>query len=166
MAMKSSTLGRGKRTVPITRIEECNEGPSKMEGANRCGAKPRLPQFFQFLIPLVNTLADMGGSAAASEVIDKVMAGSRKNRGSSKLSMQIHEARTFLTKAGYLICPQRGIWNLTTKGKTQPIRQCELPEIHRQNRGWRSYWFDEQQPKPYVYTQLQQRETDNETEAQ
>ena len=110
-------------------------------------ANPRLPKFFKLLIPLVGALADLEGSAKASDVISKMIADSGKTRRSSKLFMQIHEARTFLTKAGYLVCPQRGIWELTDKGRVQPIRPSDLPKIHRQNRGWRSYWFDEQQSK-------------------
>ena len=108
---------------------------------------PRLPQFFELLVPLIQALADMEGSAKACEVISKMMAESRKRHRHSNLLMQIHEARTFLTKAGYLVCPQRGIWKLTDKVFTQPIRHSDLPGLHRQNRGWRSYWFDEQQSK-------------------
>jgi hypothetical protein len=62
--------------------------------------------------------------------------------------MQIQEAKTFLTKAGYLVSPQKGIWKLTSKGLAQPFGLDDLPEIHRQNRGWRSYWFDEKQQHP------------------
>jgi hypothetical protein len=110
--------------------------------------KPKLPQFFQFLIPMIETIADMKGSAKASEVISKMMKESRRRSRSSNLLMQIQEAKTFLTKTGYLVSPERGIWKLTSKGLTQPIRMSDLPEIHRQNRGWRSYWFDEQKPHP------------------
>jgi hypothetical protein len=103
----------------------------------------KLPQFFTLLIPLIEALADMEGSAKTSEVISRITGESPKTRESSKLLMQIHEARTFLTKTGYLVCPQRGIWKLTVKGRTQPIRHSDLPEIHSQNKGWRAYWFGE-----------------------
>lgn len=118
-----------------------------MDRTKICDVKPKLPQFLKLLIPLIEALAEMGGSAKAYEVIAEMMAESRKTRRSSKLLMQIYEAKTILTKAGCLACPQRGTWNLTIKGRTQPIRQSDLPEIHRQNRDWRSYWFDEQQPR-------------------
>ena len=118
-----------------------------MDRTKICDVKPKLPQFLKLLIPLIEALAEMGGSAKAYEVIAEMMAESRKTRRSSKLLMQIYEAKAILTKAGCLACPQRGTWNLTIKGRTQLIRQSDLPEIHRQNRDWRSYWFDEQQPR-------------------
>jgi hypothetical protein len=110
--------------------------------------KPRLPKCFQYLIPLIDTVADMEGSAKASEVVSKMMEAFQKTSKPSSLLMQIYEAKAFLTKAGYLVTPQRGVWNLTRKARTQPIRLSDLPEIHQQNRGWRSYWFDEQHPQP------------------
>ena len=137
---RSSILNWGVKLVP-------RRGVPKMDRTKLCDLKPRLPQFFTLLIPLIEALADMGGSAKASEVISKMMAESGKRRRSSKLLVQIYEAKTFLTKAGYLACPQRGTWKLTNKYRTEPIRHPDLPEIHRQNRGWRSYWFDEQQPR-------------------
>jgi hypothetical protein len=59
----------------------------------------------RFVIPLIEALGDMEGSAKASEVISKMMVESRKTRRSSQLLMEIYEAKTFLTKAGYLVCP-------------------------------------------------------------
>jgi hypothetical protein len=78
---------------------------------------------------LIEALADLGGSAKASEVIFEMMAESRKKRRSSKLLMQIFEAKIFLTKAGYLACPQKGAWTLTIKGGTQPSGTVICPKF-------------------------------------
>ena len=100
-----------------------------MDRTKICDVKPKLPQFFKLLIPLIEALADMEGSAKASEVISKMMAESRKRRRSSKLLMQIYEAKTFLTKAGYLACPQRGTWKLTNKSRTNPSGTAICPKF-------------------------------------
>jgi hypothetical protein len=97
------------------------------------------------LIPIVETLAEMGGSAKSSDIISRIIL-SKKPRAAyraSKYLVQIYEAKAFLAKTGYLVSPQRGIWKLTTKGQTQRIRDTDLPDIHSQNKGWRSYWFGE-----------------------
>jgi hypothetical protein len=113
--------------------------------SNTHDAKQRLPQFFIFLIPLIEVLKEMKGSAKSSDVISKVIVR-KKPRGAYRASrylVQIYEAKAFLAKTGYLVSPQRGIWKLTTKGRTQRIRDSDLPEIHSQNKGWRAYWFGE-----------------------
>jgi hypothetical protein len=113
--------------------------------SNTHDAKQRLPQFFKFLIPLIEVLKGRGGKAKSSDVISKVIVR-KKPRGAYRASrclVQIYEAKAFLAKTGYLASPQKGIWKLTTKGRTQMIREGDLPEIHSQNKGWRAYWFGE-----------------------
>jgi hypothetical protein len=113
--------------------------------SNTHDAKQRLPQFFRFLVPLIEVLKEMGGNAKSSDVISEIIVR-KKPRGAYRASrylVQIYEAKAFLAKTGYLVSPQKGIWKLTTKGRTQRIRDSDLPELHRQNKGWRSYWFGE-----------------------
>jgi hypothetical protein len=113
--------------------------------SNMHDEKQKLPQFFKFLVPLIEVLKEMRGNAKSSDVISQIIVR-KKPRGAyraSKYLVQIYEAKAFLVKTGYLVSPKRGIWKLTTKGRKQRIRESDLPEIHSQNKGWRAYWFGE-----------------------
>ena len=110
----------------------------------------KVPQHFRYIIPIVKILKGMGGSGRSSEVIDlivKKLGISDKElldtykTGQSKILMQIHWARLFLVKTGYLSSPIRGIWSLTEKGIKFDLTSKGLTDLHRQNRGWRYQWF-------------------------
>lgn len=110
----------------------------------------KVPQHFRYIIPIVEVLKELGGSGRSSEVIDLIveklgisdeeLPEIYKN-GQPKIHMQIHWAKLFLVKAGYLSSPIRGVWSLTEKGLKFDLTSKGLTDLHRQNRGWRYQWF-------------------------
>lgn len=83
------------------------------------------PQFIRFMLPLLEVLRDMGGSASSSEATDAVIEKesipedelevTNKN-GQPRIRNQIAWARMYLVYAGYIDSSARGVWSLTEKG--------------------------------------------------
>jgi len=89
-------------------------------------AKPLGTEFARFCIPVLQTLKDMGGTGNASEVVDAVLARLKipeaeqevvNKNGLSRVENQIQWAKFYMSRAGYVDSPSRGVWTLTQKGK-------------------------------------------------
>lgn len=90
------------------------------------------PQFLSYLIPLVEVLRESGGSGAAGDMIDKVIARMKIpdkvveetiSSGASRVRNQIQWARMYLVKADFMNSEQRGVWRLTEKGFETPLNE-------------------------------------------
>jgi restriction system protein len=88
------------------------------------------PQFLTYINPILETLREMGGLGAASEVIDKVIeylkipeteVEIRINSGESRVRNRIQWACMYLRKGGYIDNSKRGIWELTLKGTSEAL---------------------------------------------
>ena len=83
------------------------------------------PGFLRFMIPVIETLKELGGSGSSAEVQDKIiekydipqneLEAVNKN-GGSKTKNQIAWVRFYLTKTGIIDSSKRGVWGLTEKG--------------------------------------------------
>jgi restriction system protein len=88
------------------------------------------PEFLRFCIPIVEVLRELGGSGRPAEVMDLVIDRlcipeeeqevTNKN-GGSRIRNQIAWARFYMVKAGLISSSQRGIWDLTEKGRTSAL---------------------------------------------
>ena len=95
------------------------------------------PQFVRFFGPVVESLQDLGGSGRPAEVIDlitdKLDISEEQNEllssGQTRVQNQIHWARFYLSKAGYIDSSERGIWSLTSKGLSTTLTQKESLQI-------------------------------------
>ncbi|MCP4099380.1 MAG: AAA domain-containing protein [Planctomycetaceae bacterium] len=84
------------------------------------------PKFVQFFGPVLDALRNLGGSAEARQVIEKVvefadvtedeLKETNKN-GQSKYENKVGWARFYLAKAGLVDSKKRGFWMLTSEGK-------------------------------------------------
>jgi restriction system protein len=83
------------------------------------------PNFLKYCIPLLRVMKNLGGSGAASEVVDAVIADLKIPdqeveqlipSGQSRVRNQIQWARFYLTKAGLMDSPKSGSWRLTQEG--------------------------------------------------
>lgn len=83
------------------------------------------PQFLKYMIPIIDALKVLGGSARSAEVIDYVVEKLNINdeelaetikSGQSRIKNQIAWARMYHVKGGYIDSSKRGIWSLTEKG--------------------------------------------------
>lgn len=84
------------------------------------------PVFLRFVPPIVSILRDAGGYGHAAVVTDQVVTRlgiseaeqqETTTNGQSRVRNQIAWARFYLSKAGYLESPERGVWALTEAGR-------------------------------------------------
>jgi restriction system protein len=95
----------------------------------------RLPGYFDYFKPVLETQKELGGVCKANElsdiVIDKLIRSGKFINGQSNVRpitarVYLQKARRILTKAGYMYSPQRGVWNLTEKGFTTDLSAEDL----------------------------------------
>lgn len=88
------------------------------------------PQFLRFCIPIVEALRELGGSGRPAEVTDLVIDRMRipeaeqevtNKNGGSRIRNQIAWAQFYMVKAGLISSSQRGIWDLTEKGRASAL---------------------------------------------
>ena len=84
-------------------------------------------KFSDYVNPLLDVLKRLGGSARPSEVcpviakdlsLPDVVLEERLENGVSRFENQVHWARFYLAKAGYIDSSRRGVWSLTEKGRS------------------------------------------------
>ena len=83
------------------------------------------PHFARYMSPTLEALTELGGSGRPAEVVEwianaldvtdehllEVLAS-----GQTRFENQVHWARFYLSKVGYIDSSQRGVWSLTKKG--------------------------------------------------
>ncbi len=95
-----------------------------MTVANKEGGRS---QFMNYMGPIVDALRDLGGSGRPDEVRELVARNLRisdeeqskplPSGVQTRFENQVHWARFYLAKAGYIDSSQRGVWTLTEKGR-------------------------------------------------
>ena len=98
-----------------------------------------LPQYATYINPLIAALKKLGGSARASEACntvaedlklsDAILEEQLKN-GVSRYENQVHWARFYLFKTGYIESSKKGVWRLTEKGRnTKTFTEEEIRKL-------------------------------------
>jgi len=96
------------------------------------------PQFLRFFQPVIEALQDLGGSGRPSEVVDWIAAkmnvseeeqSEQLESGQSRFANEIHWARFYLAKTGYIDSSKRGVWSLTEKGLSAELSQQDVKAI-------------------------------------
>jgi restriction system protein len=91
-------------------------------------------RFANYMRPLVDALRELGNSGTPSEVRDKIAKNlglsdqqieEQNKSGASRFHNDLHWARYYLAKEGYLDSSVRGVWSLTEKG----IKSDITPEM-------------------------------------
>ena len=96
------------------------------------------PQFTKYMVPLMQALREMGGSASAAEATDSVI--ERENvseaelektlkNGHSRVRNQIAWARMYLVYSGHIDSSARGVWRLTEKGQQENLSKINPSEL-------------------------------------
>lgn len=110
---------RGSRDV----VDRLNEKMAKTKGP--LGA----PQFVRYFGPVLEALHQLGGSGRPEEVRARIIQAlglSEKEQtdplpsGVSRFENQVHWARFYLSKAGYIDSSRHGVWSLTDKSRGIP----------------------------------------------
>jgi restriction system protein len=92
--------------------------------------KTKGPQFVRYFVPLIAVLQELGGSGRPAEVRDRI--AEKMNlpeterailieSGQARFDNQVHWAKFYLSRAGYIDATTRGVWSLTEKGQTHPL---------------------------------------------
>ena len=102
-----------------------------------------VPQFVSYFGPLVEVLRDLGGQAKPREVFDEIarryefsdedMSKVNKN-GRPTFENRVAWGRFYLTKAGLLYSPKRGVWALTDAGQTAELTDEFAIQLFREAR--------------------------------
>lgn len=99
------------------------------------------PKFFEYMVPVINALKELGNSGTPSEVRDiiakdlqlpETVIDERLPSGESRFVNRVHWARFYLVKAGFLDSSQRGVWTLTDKALKSPFTEADILEICKQ----------------------------------
>jgi len=100
------------------------------------------PQFVRYFGPVIDALQQLGGSGRPDEVrarIAQTLGLSEKEQseplpsGISRFDNQVHWARFYLAKAGYIDSSRHGVWTLTEKARlSAPLSPQEARDIFRQ----------------------------------
>ena len=98
------------------------------------------PQFTRYILPILHSLREMGGSATAAEVTDAVIEREdlpeelleqiNKN-GQSKVRNQIAWARMYLVHSGHIDSSLRGVWRLTDKGQQENVESLDVASLFK-----------------------------------
>ncbi len=97
--------------------------------------KADVPKFDELMVPTVEALKRLGGSASNEELLDEVANGlnlseevrnvTDAKRGMSELAYRLAWTRTYLKGWGALDNSERGVWSLTDKGERITLADVE-----------------------------------------
>lgn len=103
--------------------------------------KSKGPQFVRFFGPVLDALRALGGSGSPNEVADKIAESLQlpqkqqeelTSSGQQRYLNQVQWARFYLSKDGFLVSSERGVWSLTDKGRNKILSKEEALEVfHR-----------------------------------
>src|SRR6476619_5564384 len=96
-------------------------------------------QFARYVGPVIEAIRELGGSGRPDEVravIARELGISEKEQSEplpsgvqTRFENQVHWARFYLAKAGYIDSSRRGVWTLTEKGRS--LGEVTPDEIQR-----------------------------------
>lgn len=98
------------------------------------------PEFLRFVLPLIDVLKSLGGSATSSEATDAVIKRCNISEaeqevilksGQTRVYNQIHWARAYLAKAGLMDASKRGVWGLTKKGAESALSEKDVYALYK-----------------------------------
>jgi restriction system protein len=100
------------------------------------------PKFVQFFGPVLRALDVLGGSGRPAEVrnwiskdlnLDEGERSALLEGGAPRFDNQVAWARFYLSHGGYVDSSERGVWNLTDKGRRSiPMSQKQALEVFRE----------------------------------
>ena len=102
-------------------------------------SKKPASQFARYIGPVIDAIRELGGSGRPDEVrtviarelgiSDAEQSEPLPSGVQTRFENQVHWARFYLAKAGYIDSSQRGVWTLTEKGRS--LGQITSEDIHR-----------------------------------
>lgn len=101
------------------------------------------PQFVKYFAPLLDALQELGGSGRVDEVrsviaqrlnlSEEEQSEQLPSKTQARFDNQVHWARFYLSKAGFIGSSQRGVWTLTEKSRAAlPLSDADARRIFRE----------------------------------
>lgn len=101
------------------------------------------PQFVKYFAPLLDALQVLGGSGRVDEVRSVIaqrlnlsedeQSEQLPSKTQARFDNQVHWARFYLSKPGFIGSSQRGVWTLTEKGRAAlPLSDADARRIFRE----------------------------------
>jgi restriction system protein len=101
------------------------------------------PQFVKYFAPVLDALQQLGGSGRPDEVrsviaqrlnlSEEEQSEPLPSKAQPRFDNQVHWARFYLSKAGFLDSSKRGVWTLTEKGQAAlPLSDTEARRLFRE----------------------------------
>ena len=99
-----------------------------------------VPQFVSYFGPLLEILRDLGGQARPKQIFDEIrrrygvpdeFLEQINTNGRPKFENRVAWARFYLTKAGLMTSPKRGVWGLTEKGSKAGMTPTFAADLFR-----------------------------------
>ena len=103
---------------------------------------PSAPQFVKYVGPVLDALHSLGGSGRPDEVrtviaerlklSEEQQSESLPSKAQPRFDNQVHWARFYLSKGGFIDSSKRGVWALTEKGRSAlPVSDADARTIFR-----------------------------------
>lgn len=104
---------------------------------NEFDRRARGPQFVDMFGPVLDALRHLGGSGRPNEVMEFITENEEipevwneeLSSGGTRFSKNVHWARFYLAKDGYIESHQRGVWTLTEKGRDAVMSHDEALDV-------------------------------------
>lgn len=99
-----------------------------------------VPQFVSYFGPMLEILRDLNGEASPRQIFDEIITrhdvptsflSKTNSNGRPKFENRVAWARFYLTKAGLMHSPKRGIWALTEAGKVAILTSEQSADIFK-----------------------------------
>ena len=99
-----------------------------------------LPDYFQYLRPVMEVQQELGGSAKPAKVLDllinrvgcaKMSSTQPANPCSSTIGKEMQKVRKVLLHAGLLDTSRKGVWTLTEKGLATDLSDIDLHRLNK-----------------------------------
>ena len=113
-----------------------------MESTGKSAKGNAVPKYSDFYWPVIRALKETGGSASIAEMVERVVADMNLSEDvlavphgdgtTSEVEYRLAWARTYLKKVGAIDNSERGIWALTSKGRS--FTERDAADVVRQVR--------------------------------
>lgn len=101
------------------------------------------PEFLRFAIPIIEILKENGNIGKPNDISDKVIIkcniseedlNETLKRGGNRIKNQVHWARFYLMKAGYIDSTIKGQWKLTDKAINSTLNEADIYPMFKEVR--------------------------------
>jgi len=128
--------------LPLQRLDKYGDCPN-YDGVTDDYLERKMdgPSFLRYCEPIITALKKLGNSGKPGEIrriiiedlnLPAKIMKDRLSSGESRFVNQVHWARFYLKKTGYLYSERPGVWALTLKGIKSKVGEREVYDIYKE----------------------------------